>query len=532
MPDGRNVKNFAGGNRPTALLKNAKSVKNEVAEAGRKISNGKYPWEKPGQNHGGPSHGGSLQGSDYKEWIKTNQGPDDSGKPFLRMDIGARNPYAIAELRMARNKDLHEWVQPVSEGSKGKLTFYLDNRSILINALTADNEKSLPYDQLFDPDFNSIVYAKKKVSSHNANVESQASPCSETGDWWDLYKPGGTEAIVYKAPAVKAPSLNDILDDCTQGCTNNCYFIAALFSLVWQYFPKTFPPPVTPTLSTTSGCYTFSFYLANNAGTVPVTVSKDLILAKDTNPPHLVFSRNPASNEIWPALLEKAYAYFRLLNSSGLPYNNSDTTYSDIYKYPRASIPSDTGGNPVQTLSDLTGLTWKLYDPNASDNSAATYFFTKDIPGTCYKKITDNCKSITVNPDPYKPLIKDTLYRTNYPMVAFTYLNADTANPVRHATQSPVSYDTCVLVANHSYSILGTITVSTGTQFVVLRNPYGPLWGAEPTPGEKYYLGSWALPADSAGRPKYPRVLSFMDGIFGLRADYFEDYFQGFGWVA
>ncbi|MDP3565115.1 MAG: hypothetical protein Q8R70_11570, partial [Methanoregula sp.] len=430
-----------------------------------------------------------------------------------------------------------KWIEKV-EGSNGSDDYYLQNRNLLIqglsDTLTISVNPTAQYSKLFDPSSDSIIFAKKKrpgmSASHSHSgtyiatdnnpvaVHAQASPCADKGDNWNLYRVNGNEAVVYSvAPKL---TLKDVIDDCVQGCALNCYFVAALCSVAWMYYPS-FPPLSNPSLKTPSGDYTITYHYASNSGTRDVKVSKELVLSIADTP---VFSRPTPGNEIWNGLLEKAYSEFLVFSDSALPYKNlqpSNNEYADIEKYPRPNIPDDKGGNPIQALEHITGNTWKPYDPTnpADPQPGATCFATKDIPGGCFQRIIDNCKLSGVN---------NTLGKTNYPMVAYTYENGVKAGYDNNL------YDSCILVANHSYSILGIkIDVVNGIsqRYIILRNPYGKLFGAEPQPGNGFYLGLWSVPASGSCPALNNYNLATIDGIFGLRDDMFEKYFEAFGWV-
>ncbi len=110
---------------------------------------------------------------------------------------------------------------------------------------------------------------------------------------------------------------------------------------------------------------------------------------------------------------------------------------------------------------------------------------------------------------------------TTVPMAAWSYRTSAIANAVHPETT--INYDNEIIVANHSYSILGVYIANKGTpnqkNYIVLRNPYGRLWGADPTLKEIadwLYTGAWAL------EQYYTRSPSVNDGIFALEANRFD----------
>jgi hypothetical protein len=98
------------------------------------------------------------------------------------------------------------------------------------------------------------------------------------------------------------------------------------------------------------------------------------------------------------------------------------------------------------------------------------------------------------------------------------------------------NYATANLVAWHVYAILGWMyDARSQEEYIVLRNPWGnteatlnvdnaPWYSIEQIPSflhEKYGEGNFAR---SFNLPGY--------GVFALRADTFQQYFAGYGWVS
>jgi hypothetical protein len=415
--------------------------------------------------------------------------PEDRGIP---RDIGARNPYALAE---AINGAPIKWRTDPDK--------FLENRELLMSQL---NKKfMLEYKNLFTPEFKSPLFQKfiklnpsvisAYLSSKPDTVQSEGNPCTDYGDHWNV-----PAICCYYFPG--RMTLNDIVDDVIQGCTRSCYFMAALCSTVWSLFPN-FPPDKAE-----KNLYEITYTYPNQGGTKKVTVSKDLVLNQNNTP---VFARPPVNtNEIWPAVYEKAYAVFLPLSQSNLPYSGN---YSD---YPRPNIPEFKGGNPIEALEHITGYAWTL---------DSTYFTIKKVQpdGTwrlmsaaeCWDKIYGAC--ISADPAAKK--------RTKYPMVAYTYYDETDAG-------TGITYGNEIIVANHSYSILG-IYVWNSNNYIVLRNPYGKLWGADPNDPEfkKVLAGGTWNPTGFSRQMIGDNGISFDDGIFALKVDEFIKYFKAFGWV-
>jgi len=444
----------------------------------------------------------NLQGSDLNEWRKMQLNPDLTSKGIYRT-IGARNPYALAE--RIENAGPIAW----------STTDFMANREKLVQILRKlPSFRKIQYKELFNfghmhqsPLYSRIFiknFSEKFIETSKNNPEEpgqppapEEKPCSNTGDYWDVYCIPGTTTPAPYCKVGRIPTKSEVIEDAVQGCAYDCYFIAALCSVAFLNYPICPVFAKIPLKDT----YEIKFYYHDGTER-PVTVTHDIVLESTGKSP--VFARPSTSNEVWAAIYEKAYGEFMLLH----PMSTLDYRGDPVYKnLPRPDIPKFQGGNPLESLVHLTGLKYTL-------NS--TYFNTKDIPNQSFAKIsnaiysTDGINGIT-----------------KYPMVAWTYLNAAEANAA-HPDDPPISYNSEVFVANHSYSILGTI--KTNKNYVVLRNPYGRLWGADPNDTD-LYTGTWSPPDFKT------LTLSLDDGIFALEAGNgethgrFERYFTAFGWV-
>lgn len=443
----------------------------------------------------------NLQGSDKEEWRKDMLNPDRTNQGIYRT-IGARNPYALAE------RILNTGESPWIAGHPEK------NRELLIQIFSQSPKmkkfSAIKYDQLFDPNNKSPLYPETlamRSGMVTANprlvqprVATEVNPCSNTGDYWGIYNVPSTITPANYCNASPRPTKNDVIDDVVQGCAKNCYFIAALCSKAWCSYPAF---PVLATTKALQDTYTIRFYYPDGITVRPVTVSSDLVLEKPANSP--VFSRPSSSNEVWPAIYEKAYGVFMTLIQSQLPFQGKTACAS----YPRPDIPKFLGGNALESLEHLTGAKWTMNQ---------TYFNTSTLspPGDSFTKMNP---AISMGTNGHGI--------TSYPMVAWTYPTAVDANNARH-NDPKIAYDTEMIVANHSYSILGTVT-NNGKNYIVLRNPWGRLWGTDQlrTPYTILPGITWSPPTS----PIFSRVLDVKDGIFALEVTQFERYFTAFGWV-
>jgi hypothetical protein len=490
-----------------------------------------------------------LAGSDLIAWRQQFIFPNQETSA-IPCTVGARNPYAVAE-RIAMREDKESFIEWIENHENPEA--WIDNRPLLMSNLEKlvapppgvphPDLVTLEYRNLFDPGLvpNSPLYrftlksakpsplsknasesfAEKisgaplrsrktdlaRVASSAVNVEAmilsgnevrtEANPCADLADtatqWAKCPIPGTTTTAFYCRKISGAPG--EIIDDVVQGCALNCYFIAALASVAWVKYPN-FPPACTQTLQDS---YSIKFYYLD--GTYYEKPIESTIPLNAAN--YSIFCRPSTAYETWPSIYEKAYGDFLGLPKWDALTNNGKEEYED---YPRPTISSFGGGNPLLALQHLTGVSWEntYYNCNREGwNGTGTSFATLNNAMVYYG--SSGC--------------------TRYPAVAYTYETAEEANAAH--PNNPITYADEIIVANHSYSILGTMK-DGGNNYVVLRNPYGRLHSADPDDSEfKNYLfmGKWAP------KTNFYRYMTVVDGIFALRADKFELYFKTFGWV-
>jgi hypothetical protein len=393
----------------------------------------------------------------------------------LRENIGARNPYALADAKNGARIDWEKiWNAEGPDGIKKKLNSILQR----------------PPDRLFDPKYESPLYVKKE-NLESVNVGA-TSPCNAYLKTWGAYKPTGLSGLWF-TPEAKA-----MFDDPTQGCVPDCYFIAALSSVAWT--ADTLIASMARAWSTAGiNAITINFWSKQNINGVSQVVKTPILVKKDlplTDAGNLAFSSSKDLREVWPSIYEKAYALFMNLGS----------TDADV---DHANIPKFSGGSPMNALFHITG---KEFSTDTNNNPTA--FITKNMnPDAVYNTLLNKCQvSATASK------------KTLNPTVAWTYHSATDAPGV-------VTYSEDMIAADHSYSILGVHTdKATGSLCIVLRNPYGAAWCNDPkNPADAaiYTLGTSDL--EFTGMTAIP--LSKPDGIFALDYKDFTRYFEGFGWV-
>lgn len=326
----------------------------------------------------------------------------------------------------------------------------------------------------------------------------------------------------------KDPRIEDeVIYDPIQGNVADCYFMASLGSCAWNTTLTVPQIPIRPA-DNTAASFTIPFWSYNKAlplttATVFVpaakTVSNALPLGSNGLP---LYAQLTPSNEIWAAIYEKAFAVF-----AGCTIIDGNPVISELA----------TKGKPSDALSVLVNLTKKKFSftagplpQTACTTNPPSYTFNGQTYADYFEIIKTGC-----NPNAAASL--QLSGKTKYPMVAWTY-DSESYSPWN--TQGlryryPTTNLDRMLLAKHTYSILGYYISAAGSKYIVLRDPLGGL-GATPQTDSfiKTYLplapASWDPVQDHTKCS--PRDISLYPcGIFGLRVDAFTNCFSGFGWV-
>jgi len=396
--------------------------------------------------------------------------------------IGARNPYALAELALGRTID---WTRIV------------DAKELLQQTL------GKPYEQLFDPKFSSPVFAGARVDPKTAQIQQnkadaiyaaptleesvkalrgtlpEAPAVSGAPSSGDSHGPNGKVATLERPVITALANIVRWVDpgrffqdaaqplDVIQGSAADCYFLAALAAVAWAHpfaiAQRTRPSAQGGTFANATAVDMIPYF--EGAAWKQHQVSELIPMLEPANT--YIYVRADDLSETWPCVYEKAYAQLRSGSSSDTP-NMASLDYGDA----------------VLALKQITGLAGDYYSTTA------------DTADAIYERVRANSLS----------------YKTFNPMVAWTYGTAPAG----------VNYASAAIVANHAYSILGW-SYANGQQYVVLRNP----WGAyEATLDVE--TGTWM-----AYDTTYWRAVPLAaHGIFALRADIFKQYFAGYGRVS
>jgi hypothetical protein len=268
--------------------------------------------------------------------------------------------------------------------------------------------------------------------------------------------------------------------DPVQGALGDCWLIAAMSSVAWA-MPYAIAERSRAT-GTPNEQFTNLFRFVDPATGVPVefeATDETLVWSGSTSP---LYGHSSEPGEIWPALVEKAFAMWR------------GNVTSD---HPNLTVLN--GGDPCWASAALTGR-----KPH----------YTGTAPSTAGDLI-NLVKANSVN------------NRTVNPMTAWTYPSGD-------ASPDKVSYDDANLAASHAYSVLGWVHGTALARFarlehwhvlsqdyIVLRNPWGYF---EATTGN--------LSATVAMRDvSFWRSIDLdaVDGVFAIDAPTFKRYFAGIG---
>ncbi len=337
----------------------------------------------------------------------------------------------------------------------------------------------LNYSQLFDPKYGSPIFrGPREVARESAPSgkeflfpqNTEASPCTAVVSSWTTL-PGWNWPA---PPPCSTPGQYGI--DTMQGCAPDCYFIAALSSIAWTCpvnltgIPDTSTPPLQK----------YKFVNATTGAVSGLKVARPLAVDVNGN---LVFARPTDNVSVWSGLYEKAYAIFKGIQPASAP-----------------DITQLNQGNPTTTLFEILGKTINTQIIQGAD------------PVALFNAINAMCGG------------SSTGSQTGSPMVAWTYPNST-------LTPDGDQYTDDLIVANHSYSILGTGIVDN-LPCVVLRNPFGFSLGNPAEAGiAAWNCSPWSPASDlSTSTPGSPAV-NPSNGNFAMDMDAFIRFFQGFGYT-
>jgi hypothetical protein len=206
------------------------------------------------------------------------------------------------------------------------------------------------------------------------------------------------------------------VNDPVQGALGDCYYIAALSSVAWAR-PYAIVNTIRPSGwgNDDNPIHKIYFYKDGTGSAQSVEISEKVPVTKTSN--FWVYARSLDPAEIWPAVMEKAYAKWRTGNTTDCP-----------------NYPAIAGGDPVMACAQLIRGT-RAYKGNSGTSENDLWNFVR----------SNSLSRRTINP-----------------MVAWTY----------SSQPAGTNYASAHVVANHAYSVLGWDYINN-EQYIVLRNPWG-----------------------------------------------------------
>lgn len=438
------------------------------------------------------------------------------------LQIGVVNPYALAELIAERKFD---WKKQ-------------ENPRVLLEEVL-----KVPYEQLFDPTFDSPLYPGLKLDDQNilkpvprkeiqikdlsrpsaidtalssitklSDLKSQEQFAEVDIDTLDVRNaeplPDGNLSLELALPQTEKRVLSNLVLSpriapylLYQSGSTNTEWTPAGSS--WQDVGNFFNEAAEgndPVQGAVANCY-FIAALSSVAWTHPYVIAHRT-RATGVNQQAFVnkikfFSKGGGKDnstqeiEVSEALLANASGGLRYARSSEMAeiwcsvYEKAFAKWITGNRTDKPDITATAFGNCVKATAQLIdGDTRYFSTANASADEI-------------YSSVRANSMSMkTVNP-----------------MVAWTYSSG---------TNSPdkVVYGDANLVANHCYSIFGW-AYRNGRKYIVLRNPWG-----QTEASVNVLTGTWMAYDNSFWRPV---ALANPDGIFALEVSTFKQYFAGWG---
>lgn len=204
--------------------------------------------------------------------------------------------------------------------------------------------------------------------------------------------------------------------DPIQGALGDCYYIAALSSVAWAR-PYAIINMVRPSGwdNEDNPIHQVNFYKDGTGPAQPVEVSEKVPVTKKYHA--WVYAKSLDRTEIWPAVMEKAYAKWRTSNTTDFP-----------------NYPAISGGDPVMACAQLIRGK-RTYKSNSGTSADDLWSFVR----------RNSLSRRTINP-----------------MVAWTY----------SSQPAGTNYASAHVVANHAYSVIGW-DYHKNEKYIVLRNPWG-----------------------------------------------------------
>jgi hypothetical protein len=350
----------------------------------------------------------------------------------MNVKVGVINPYALGEMVAERNINWNSVPEPqrmLSEILNIKEDAIFDIKNPILNPnmqveadgqvkYLSESESKTRLDTFFKARAprpatlrlaNGLRVSKSVDTKLPEIFHSSAVMVSESSKPWN---PEGKEWFD------KGDYFEDVVEvnDPIQGALGDCYFIAALSSVAWAR-PYAIINIVRPSGwgNEDNPIHQINFYKDGAGSAQSVEVSEKVPVVKTTH--SWVYAKSLDSTEIWPAVMEKAYAKWRTKNTTDYP-----------------GYPPIAGGDPVMACAQLIRGR-RTYKGNSKTSANDLWSFVRS-------------NSLS--------------YRTVNPMVAWTY----------NSQPAGTNYASAHVVASHAYSVLGW-DYFNNEKYIVLRNPWG-----------------------------------------------------------
>lgn len=309
---------------------------------------------------------------------------------------------------------------------------------------------------------------------------------------WHATPPGGpVMTAISGAPAVD-------FRDPVQGVVGDCYLIAAISAVAWV-FPQQWSSRVERATDGAgdSPCR-FEFHRPLAGDSQFAIVSRELPFTDHGVVP---YTRSRDAAESWPTLYEKAYLVW---STPGL------------------------AGNPRAT--DYQSLDQRTF-PHAACAQLMRLSFTGDLDsvefGTGGGRVVRELKKRCTPPR----LVAGGAYTSSWSAVPLTGWTFDGDDPEYANAKNEFTVES-QLVADHAFAVLGWCADPQGSEWVIVRNP----WGRNPTRGGYFGGSDGADPTERlwlTGRPE-PELAAVRlgaDGVFGVPAALFGKCFKAIAWA-
>jgi hypothetical protein len=337
-----------------------------------------------------------------------------SEKPEVSKNIGAANPYALAEVVLKRRINWKRTSNP---------------QKLLEKAL------NVPYEKLFDPVNESPLYPGIEVEPETRKLRMMKDATKR-----DIVKASVKGNVVWQDPGDFYEEGTELTDP-VQGGVPNCYYIAALSSIAWAR-----PYVIAQrTRATGTGQQDFvdmiEFFPGVGTKTDKIEVTEKVPMIP---PSTFIYARSSEPGEIWPAVYEKAFAKWKTKVTTDTP-----------------DIAKTAYGDPVGALVSLTGLT-------------PYYFSNKQMAA---HDIWQTVRANSISAKTFNPMVASTYGSAPSPDVNYSSAQIAANHAYSILGWSYVSNQEYIILRNPWGNYESTLNV-TGGSWVAWDQPYygGPGW--------------------------------------------------------